>query len=345
MLLHLRPFLYIQTMNTSIDFIGDVHGHCTELRALLAKLGYAEVSGAFRYPGNARIVVFLGDYIDRGNESREAVNLVRAMRDAGSAIPLLGNHEFNALSFWQENGKGGHYIRSIPGGYLREHSFNKVAIHTKTVEAYKGRQAEFFEALDFFKTLPFYLETDLFRAQHACFDASCVAELRAAGIRSFVDGNFEELIARANDLKNEYADSLFHPIDMLLKGPEVNLPAGMTFRDGEGVLRKRTRLAWWINPEGKQLHELSFQPGVQLPPCTEPFKLPHQGFYGESERPVFFGHYWLTGLPQLIRSNVCCLDYSVGGYRGDGHLVAYRFDGEQTLDASKFVWVDANRNG
>ena len=24
-------------------------------------------------------------------------------------------------------------------------------------------------------------------------------------------------------------------------------------------------------------------------------------FYGENERPVFFGHYWLTGVPKLIR--------------------------------------------
>ena len=63
--------------------------------------------------------------------------------------------------------------------------------------------------------------------------------------------------------------------------------------------------------------------------------------YGRSERPVFFGHYWLTGLPKLIRGNVCCLDFSVAGYRGDGRLAAYRFDGEQTLDESKFVWVEA----
>ena len=61
----------------------------------------------------------------------------------------------------------------------------------------------------------------------------------------------------------------------------------------------------------------------------------------EEERPVFFGHYWLTGIPKLIRDNVCCLDFSVAGYRGDGRLAAYRFDGEQRLDESKFVWVEA----
>lgn len=328
-------------MNSSIDFIGDIHGHASELRALLKKLGYVESAGAFRYPSGGRSVVFLGDYIDRGSEVREAVNLVRAMRDAGSAVALMGNHEFNALSFWQLNGLGGRPIKAIRGGYLREHTFNKVAIHAKTVDSYKGRQAEFAEMLDFLKTLPFYIEAETFRAQHACFDKKCAEELNAAGIRSFADGNFDELIARANDQFSEYEDSLFHPIDIFLKGPELKLPDGVTFRDGEGVLRKRTRLRWWLNPKGATLREISFQPGVDLPACEVAPEICNNGFYGEEERPVFFGHYWLTGLPELIRSNVCCLDYSVAGYRGDGRLVAYRFDGEQALDANKFVWVDA----
>jgi hypothetical protein len=89
------------------------------------------------------------------------------------------------------------------------------------------------------------------------------------------------------------------------------------------------------------LQQLSFQPGVELPPCEVPQDVQKRNFYEENERPVFFGHYWLQGLPELIRDNVCCLDYSVAGYRGDGRLVAYRFDGEQKLDAKKFVWVDA----
>ena len=121
----------------------------------------------------------------------------------------------------------------------------------------------------------------------------------------------------------------------------MDLPDGITFRDSENVLRKRARIRWWIDPKGKTLRELAFQPGVELPACKAPADICGRDFYGEDERPVFFGHYWLTGMPQLIRHNVCCLDYSVAGYRGDGRLVAYRFDGEQRLDESKFVWVEA----
>lgn len=52
--------------------------------------------------------------------------------------------------------------------------------------------------------------------------------------------------------------------------------------------------------------------------------------------PVFIGHYWFTGTPVPLTGNVACLDYSVA--KG-GHLVCYRWDGEQRLDESKFVWV------
>jgi hypothetical protein len=331
-------------MNQSIDFIGDIHGHCTELRLLLKKLGYEETQGAFRYPGGERSVVFLGDYVDRGNEVRETVNLVRAMRDAGSAIALLGNHEFNMLSFWQKNGlNGGHFLSRFKDGYLREHSFNKIAIHSRTVSSYVGRKQEFLDLLEFAKTLPFYLEEDAFRAQHACFDTASVDVLKREGIRCFADGNFDELIARANDEDFEFEDTLFKPFSAILKGPEMFLPKGEYFSDAEGVLRVKSRIAWWVNPATATFRELCFQPGVSMDVKAEvPPEIRSRNYYGENERPVFFGHYWLTGLPKLLRDNVCCLDFSVAGYRGDGRLAAYRFDGEQRLDASKFVWVEAS---
>lgn len=325
----------------SIDFIGDIHGHFDELKALLKKLGYEEKSGAFRYQNNERMVVFLGDYVDRGPNVRETINLVRNMREAGSAIALMGNHEFNMLSFWQKNGTAGRYIKSINDGYLRAHTFNKVAIHSKTVTAYVGRKAEFKEMKEFVKTLPFYLETESFRAQHASFDPRAVEMLKAEGITCFADGDFDQLIARANDECNEFGDSLFWPIDVFMKGPEMELPGHQYFFDGEGVKRFRTRLRWWVDPATATLQELSLQPGVTMPEgCDVLPEIRSRSYYGESERPVFFGHYWLTGVPRLIRPNVCCLDFSVARYAGGGHLACYRFDGEQKLDENKFVWVE-----
>jgi hypothetical protein len=120
----------------------------------------------------------------------------------------------------------------------------------------------------------------------------------------------------------------------------MELPAGGTFRDGEGVVRKKMRLRWWIDPKDATLQDIALQPGVDFSDEPVPESVRSRKFYGENERPVFFGHYWLKGEPALIRKNVCCLDYSIGSFYGHGRMVAYRFDGEQTLDARKFVWVE-----
>ena len=39
-----------------------------------------------------------------------------------------------------------------------------------------------------------------------------------------------------------------------------------------------------------------------------------------------------------LAPNIACLDYSVA--KLGGKLVAYRWDGEQTLSRDKFIWVD-----
>ena len=57
-----------------IDFIGDIHGHADKLEALLIKLGYFKVNGAYSHPH--RKVLFVGDYIDRGPKIRETLQIV-----------------------------------------------------------------------------------------------------------------------------------------------------------------------------------------------------------------------------------------------------------------------------
>ena len=79
------------------DLIGDIHGHSQELKALLHKLGYEPTDDGWVH--RERKVIFLGDYIDRGPEQRESVNVVRSMVRAGNALAIMGNHEFNAIGF------------------------------------------------------------------------------------------------------------------------------------------------------------------------------------------------------------------------------------------------------
>lgn len=87
------------------DIIGDVHGCFTELRELLAQLGY-QVSkhrdreqnhGYTVLPPEGRTAVFVGDLADRGPASNEVFRLVMSMVENGGALCVCGNHDAKLL--------------------------------------------------------------------------------------------------------------------------------------------------------------------------------------------------------------------------------------------------------
>lgn len=63
--------------------VGDVHGCADALRAILSAVGL----------GPEDRVVTLGDYIDRGPDSRGVLDLLVELDASGRLVPLLGNHE------------------------------------------------------------------------------------------------------------------------------------------------------------------------------------------------------------------------------------------------------------
>ena len=81
----------------SYDLIGDVHGCALTLEHLLDRLGYHKQGGVWRHA--SRMAVFVGDIIDRGPRIREALHIVHDMVEAGQALCIMGNHEFNALGW------------------------------------------------------------------------------------------------------------------------------------------------------------------------------------------------------------------------------------------------------
>ena len=96
--------------------IGDVHGRADLLLELdgLIEVGYAD------WP-----VVFLGDYIDRGEQSRKVLELLMSVYPGDGPITacLMGNHERMLLDFLDDPvERGGRWLRN--GGLQTLASFN-----------------------------------------------------------------------------------------------------------------------------------------------------------------------------------------------------------------------------
>lgn len=110
-----KSYLRIKRVHNAFDIIGDVHGQADGLIALLRHLGYRESNGAWRHSG--RCVIFVGDFVDRGPKQIESVMIARRMVDAGCALAVMGNHDFNAVAWYLPD-------PSHSGDHLRSHSFD-----------------------------------------------------------------------------------------------------------------------------------------------------------------------------------------------------------------------------
>jgi protein phosphatase len=92
------------------DIIGDVHGCADDLIALLTQLGYGvrlQGTGAKRRAKTSapkgRRAVFVGDLVDRGPNSPDAVRVVMAMAAAEQAFCVIGNHDDRFLRWLEGN--------------------------------------------------------------------------------------------------------------------------------------------------------------------------------------------------------------------------------------------------
>ncbi|WP_417529526.1 metallophosphoesterase [Marinobacter lipolyticus] len=142
------------------DLIGDIHGHAAELKSPLAKMDYEEIEGVWQHP--ERKVIFLGDFVDRGPEQVETVNIARNMVENGQALAVMGNHEFNAVAWAMEDPQN-------PGQYLRPHIQKNLKQHKAFLEQVGERSELHRSMIEWFKTLPVYLDLPGLRVVHVCW--------------------------------------------------------------------------------------------------------------------------------------------------------------------------------
>jgi serine/threonine protein phosphatase 1 len=75
--------------------VGDIHGRADLLNDLMAR-----IQDDIRDDRPARpVLVFLGDYVDRGPDSREVLGLLLAHSESMEMVALKGNHEAMILEF------------------------------------------------------------------------------------------------------------------------------------------------------------------------------------------------------------------------------------------------------
>ena len=316
--------------HTRFDVIGDIHGHASALENLLKKMGYAKRDGVWRHP--ERLAVFVGDYVDRGRENIRTCRIVMDMRAAGTALAIMGNHEFNHLAYDTRD-------PDEPDKYLRPHCKKNNEQAEETIREFEKSPDDKRPILDWMKTLPLWLELPGLRVVHAFWSPQAQEKLKSylARDKSIIWDNFPEL-AKGKEAKSEVGNALSH----LLSGPEALLPGKISFPDSDENPRREVRLKWWkFDQLPLDLRDLALLSSENLKKI--PKKVLSRSNFPEAQpdtddRPVIFGHYCIKpdDLDDLfLGPRHVCVDASIA--KG-GKLAAYRFSGESELIRDNLIF-------
>ena len=303
----------MDSMWDGYDVIGDVHGHADKLEGLLVQMGFVCAHGVWRHP--TRQAIFVGDLIDRGPEQRRTVELARAMVDAGSAQMVIGNHEFNAIAWATED-------PDTPGEYLRRHSEKNTDQHEQFLRQVGEGSSLHDEYLEWFRSLPLWIDLGDLRVVHACWDDASMTVLRP-----LLGHNCSLTDAVVRDGCHK-GTATYDAVETVLKGPEIDLPHRCGYADKSGICRHRARMRWW-DPGADTLRRAAEIPpdcaacdGAPMEPLPDtPLGDRMRAAYTD-DVPVVFGHYWRTIDSPVTYQKTICVDYSVGA---GGPLVAYRW--------------------
>jgi Calcineurin-like phosphoesterase len=136
-------------MPSRVIAIGDIHGCATALRALIEVI----------QPKTDDSLITLGDCVDRGPESRQAIEMLLQLREKCRLIPLLGNHEEMMLNVLDGKPQPDDWMQC--GG-------------AATAESYRGADGKIRpipeEQVDYVRTWGDYFETNSHFFVHAGYE-------------------------------------------------------------------------------------------------------------------------------------------------------------------------------
>ncbi|QRF54345.1 serine/threonine protein phosphatase (plasmid) [Rhizobium rosettiformans] len=147
--------------------VGDVHGCLNELLAIERKI----IADGQKF-GGEKLIVMLGDYIDRGPSSASVIeHLLKPPPETFRRICLMGNHDQMFLEFWrapsiraQWLGLGGDETLASYGIYLADHGNHPLVsqLHALVPQ----------EHIEFLAQLPVMLRVGRYCFVHAGIDPS-----------------------------------------------------------------------------------------------------------------------------------------------------------------------------
>ena len=237
---------------------------------------------------------------------------------------ICGHHELNALLYHRP----GLNSDGTDDGYMRSHSAKNTNQHQTFLDEFPVGHPDTNEMMDWFLSLPLFLDLGGLRLVHACWDDNRMATImsrRPDGVLAIDD--LQEIA-----LENG-ATGFAEAVLTTLKGPEAELPAPHYFHDIKGHRRTALRLNWWQAGAMTWRDAALSVPDPETLPAT-----PIEGdvafrAYEAEAKPVFFGHYKRLGTPAIDAPNAVCLDYP-------RVTCAYRWTGEARLDPQNLVVID-----
>jgi serine/threonine protein phosphatase 1 len=134
--------------------IGDIHGRVDLLGDMFARIAADPQRGAI----DRGVVVCLGDYVDRGADSKGVIDLILDRGPPGfEVVALLGNHERLMLEFLEDVSRGPLWMRN--GGDATLRSYGIAVGEAPAMDDLPGLQAELRRRLParhrtFLQTLP-----------------------------------------------------------------------------------------------------------------------------------------------------------------------------------------------
>ena len=178
--------------------------------------GYRIKDGTWCHP-QGRMALFLGDLIDRGPGQVEVLTIVRNMTEAGSGRTILGNHEWNAIGFATRDPEN--------GDWLRPRTENKVKEHREFL-AQVGCDSDLHkELVDWFKTLPPFIDLGNIRVCHAWWNPESIAKV---GEAMDATGRLDESFMIESFRKGSEP---WKAMEAVTKGYEIRLPDDCFFLD------------------------------------------------------------------------------------------------------------------